>query len=374
MTTSEILELQKISTLIDIQWFASAEEEGRTEKATETKLKKAREEGRVAKSPEISGALVMLFPVICLILLAPWIFNNCVRILEFYFTKAGSSDLSDPALYGAFITTFAKIVLPISVTAMIAGIVGNVVQTRGFIFSTKPIEPKFSKIIPKFGEFFRRTLFSFTGLFNIFKSIFKVVILSIVAWLVLKRELPVLLSLQTVGLYPAIIYLAKIVAKLLIIAAVFFLVIAIPDYLVQRHEFMEKMKMSKQDIKEEYKNMEGDPLIKSRLRQYMREMLTKNIQANVAKADVVITNPTHYAVAIQYDKTVMQGPMVVAKGVDNLAQRIKEIARENDVQIVENRPLARALYAEVEIGDIIPETYYQALALILSRVYTMKRN
>ena len=132
------------------------------------------------------------------------------------------------------------------------------------------------------------------------------------------------------------------------------------------------MKMTKQEVKEEFKTLEGDPLVKSRLRQIMRELMRGNIRENVAKADVVITNPTHFAVAVLYDKEVMQGPMVCAKGQDALAQRIKEIARENDVTLIENRPLARALYAEVEIGDIIPETYYTVLATILGKVYAMK--
>ena len=135
---------------------------------------------------------------------------------------------------------------------------------------------------------------------------------------------------------------------------------------------MESMKMSKQEVKEEYKELEGDPLVKSRLRQYMHQLMTRNMPAAVAKSDVVITNPTHYAVAVEYDSTVMQGPMVTAKGVDSLARRIKEVAVEHQVPIVENRPLARALYAEVEIGEIVPENYYQALAVILANVYTMK--
>ena len=161
-------------------------------------------------------------------------------------------------------------------------------------------------------------------------------------------------------------------AKILVMSAVIFLVIAVPDYLVQRWQFMESMKMTKQEVKEEFKTMEGDPLVKSRLRQFIRELMQANIRDNVAKADVVITNPTHFAVAVLYDKEVMQGPMVTAKGQDLLAQRIKEIAKENDVPMVENRPLARALYAEAEVGDIIPESYYTVLATILGKVYTMK--
>ena len=159
------------------------------------------------------------------------------------------------------------------------------------------------------------------------KSIAKVAFLFIMAFILIKNDLPKLLTLTNVSFWSGIVHVAVMTAKLLIIAAVFFLVIAIPDYLVQRHQFMETMKMSKQEVKEEYKNLEGDPYVKGRLRQYMRDLMSQNMSANVAKADVIITNPTHYAVAVQYDKTVMQGPMVTAKGVDSVAQRIKEIAQ-----------------------------------------------
>ena len=161
-------------------------------------------------------------------------------------------------------------------------------------------------------------------------------------------------------------------AKLLIISSVIFLVIAIPDYLVQRWQFMEQRKMTKQEVKDEFKEDEGDPFVKGRLRQYMHQLMMQNLSSTIAKADVVITNPTHYAVAIEYDSTKMPGPMVSAKGEDGLARRIKALAAEHDVPMIENRPLARALYAEVEIGQIVPENYYQALAVILTKVYNMK--
>jgi flagellar biosynthetic protein FlhB len=356
---------------IDLQWFASAEEEGRTEKASDTKLRKAREEGRVAKSQELNGALVMLLPVLCIIMLAPWLLSNCVEVVNFYFQRCTIKEFNMTLLV-AFYNYFLKMVLPIAVVAMVAGIVGNVLQTRGFIFTTKTIEPKFSKILPKFGEYFKKTLFSAEGAFNVAKSIIKVIIIFVVVYNVIKNDLPIMLSLSNVSLWQGITHIAGMVAKILVITAVIFLVIAVPDYLIQRRQFMESMKMSKQEVKEEYKNMEGDPLVKSRLRQYMHEIISGNMRQAVEQADVIITNPTHFAVAVQYDKEVMQGPMVTAKGQDERAQLIKRIASENNVTIIENRPLARALYAEVEIGDIIPETYYTALATILGKVYAMK--
>ena len=358
--------------IIDLQWFASAEEEGRTEEPSEHKLRKAREEGRVAKSTEINGALVLLLPVIAIIILAPWIFNSCVEIIKFYFDRCVSAELTDSALVDAFYNYFIKLVLPIGLTAMVAGVVGNIVQTKGFLFSTKPIEPKFSKILPKFGQYFKKTIFSMEGAFNVFKSLFKVVILFVASYIIISSDLETLLSMMNVSLWSGVCYIAKMAAKILLVAAVVFLGVAIPDYFVQKKQFMESMKMTKQEVKQEYKDMEGDPLVKSRLRQQMRNLLYQNLPKVVSEADVVITNPTHYAVAVKYDKNVMQAPIVNAKGEDEIAMRIKSLAKENNVEIVENKLLARELYTKVEIGDIIPEEYLQAMAIILAKVYKLK--
>ena len=356
----------------DLQWFASAEEEGRTEKASEHKLRKAREEGRIAKSQEISAALVMLFPVIALVILAPWYLKKFIEILRFFFDRCTSPEVDLGSFAYMFFRSMITMILPLGIIAMISSVLANIVQNRGFIFSTKPIMPKFSKILPKFGEYFKKTLFSGQGAFNVLKSIVKVAFLFTMAFILIKNDLPKLLTLSNVNMWQGISHVAGMVAKLLIIAALFFLVIAIPDYLVQRHQFMESMKMSKQEVKEEYKNLEGDPFVKGRIKQYIRDLMSQNMSQHVAEADVIITNPTHYAIAIKYDREIMQGPMLTAKGVDPVAHRIKEIAKEHDVEIIENKPLARALYAEVQIGDIIPEAYYQVLAIILGQVYKMR--
>ncbi len=358
---------------IDIQYFASAEDEGRTEKASEHKLRKAREEGRVPKSQEIAGALVLLLPVACLLILAPWIYRNCLEIVTFYISNSCTMALNDPAVYIVFYEYFAKILLPIFGVAIVAAISGNIIQTKGLMFTPKAIAPKFDKLIPKFGEYFKRTLFSFEGCFNVIKSIVKVVIIFIIAFTLIKNNINQLLSLLETNIWVGIGFVAKLAGKLLLISACVFLVISVPDYFVQRHQFMESMKMTKQEVKEEYKELEGDPFTKGRLKQYMHEMMNRNIVENVSKADVVITNPTHYAIAMQYDREIHQGPMVVAKGVDSLALRIKEIAKENDVPIRENRPLARELYANVEVGQIIPQKYFEVMAIIFAEVLNLNK-
>ena len=166
-----------------------------------------------------------------------------------------------------------------------------------------------------------------------------------------------------------IAFVFSLAMRLVIEVAVAMLALAVPDYLFQRRQYMESLKMSKEEVKEERKMQEGDPLVKSRLRERMRELLSRNMAANVPKADVVITNPTHYAVALEWDRDKMPAPTVTAKGADEVAQRIKRIAAESGVPLVENRPLARALYADVDIGDAIPEKYYQAIAAVLAHVY-----
>lgn len=357
---------------IHLQWFASAEDEGRTEQPSDLKLRKAREEGRVPKSQELTGGLVLLLPVLTLVLLAPWLLRNFVQIIRYYMERCTTASITDGELMVEFLYSMVRMVLPIAATAIVAGVVANVIQNKGFIFTTKTIEPKISKILPKFGEYFKKTLFSFEGAFNVVKSIVKVAVIFIAAYLLIDSDIPHLLTLMNTNFWDGIVFISEMTAKLLIVTSIIFIIIAIPDYIVQRKQFMESMKMTKQEVKQEYKETEGDPLVKSKLRQYMHEMLRRNIPAAVAKSDVVITNPTHYAVAIQYDSATMAGPMVMAKGVDSLARRIREIATENKVPLVENRPLARALYAEVEIGEMVPENYYQALAVILANVYNTK--
>jgi flagellar biosynthetic protein FlhB len=358
------------SGFLDLQWFA-AEDEGRTEDPTEFKIRKAREEGWVAKSQELNGALILLLPLLSLIAFAPWMLKTFMEMIRFFYERCTTSDPFDPVLVAVFFRYFVLLALPVTLTALISGIVSNVIQNGGFIYSLKPITPQFSKIAPNFARFFSRAFFSAEGLFNLAKSLGKVAAIVLVAYTTIKGEIPKLVSILDAGLVSSFFFIASMASRILLSAALVFLLISIPDYLFQRKQFIESLKMTKQEIKEEYKQMEGDPLVKSRLRQRMRELLSQNMAVNVPKADVIITNPTHYAVAMQWDKTTMRAPMLTAKGADQLALRIKQIARDANVPIVENKPLARALYAEVEIGDIIPDEYYQALAVILAKVYAL---
>ena len=367
---------------IDLQWFA-AEDEGRTEEPSEYKLRKAREEGRVAKSQELCSALVMLVTVIILIIAAPYFWGWCEGTLIFYFTHINESDVFQTRFFYQFLISLAKMVLPLALCGVVAGVLANLIQNRGFIFSTKPIEPQFSKITPRIGQYLKKTLFSFEGGFNVAKSFIKVGIVFFVAYIIIRMDCfeivtetdpsgnakTVVLSLITTSnLMKSVGLIASCAAKILAVSAVIFLAISIPDYYVQRKQFIESMKMTKQEVKQEYKEMEGDPEVKAHLQAAQRELLQRNMPQQVAKSDVVITNPTHFAVALMYDAAVSDAPQVMAKGADNLAFRIREIAKENDVPIVENRPLARGLYAETEIGDIIPSEYYTAISVVYAHL------
>ncbi|MDP3179159.1 MAG: flagellar biosynthesis protein FlhB [Spirochaetaceae bacterium] len=354
---------------IHLQWFA-AEDEGRTEEPTDYKIRKAREEGRVAKSQELVGAVGLLFPAVALAILAPYLASTVREMLLHFLTISTQIDIAtDPGPVAlAFFSYFAKLTLPLALTAVVAAIFSNVLQV-GFLFTLKPITPDFSRIVPRFGQYLRKTLFSTEGLFNFAKSVVKVSIVGIVAYSMIQGELDKLITVFATPFWTAVGFVWSLVIRLIVTTAVALLALSIPDYLFQRRQYMESLKMSRQEIKEERKMQEGDPLVKSRLRERMRELLARNMAANVPKADVVITNPTHFAVALEWDRDRMAAPVVTAKGIDEVALRIRRIAEDNGVPLVENRPLARALYADVEIGDAIPEKYYQAIATVLAHVY-----
>ncbi|MDR2020753.1 MAG: flagellar biosynthesis protein FlhB [Treponema sp.] len=356
-----------LALFIDLQWFA-AEDEGRTEEPSEYKIRKAREEeGRVAKSQELIGALVLLLPALVVFALAPYMLRTCVEMLRFFFQRAAELDpVNDRVILGIFFRYLIRLVLPITLTAMAAAVFANVVQV-GFLFTAKPLVPNFSKVLPHFGRYFQR-IFSMEGLFNFAKSIVKMAIIGTVAYLLIRSRIDELRNLQTASLWQGISLVAGIAVRMLIISALLLLVLSIPDYMFQRWQYRESLKMSREEVKEERKMYEGDPLVRSRLRQRMRELMSRNMAVNVAKADVVITNPTHFALALEYDNASMPAPMVTAKGADEVAFRIRQIAEENEVPLIENKPLARALFAETEVGDIIPYRYWEAIAAVLAHV------
>jgi flagellar biosynthetic protein FlhB len=357
------------SLFIHLQWFSDddPDTDGRTEQPTEHKLRRLREEGQVPKSQELVGAITLFLPALLLFFLAPYMLRTCVEMLRFFLLRVTELDpTKDAIIVGIFFTYLAKLALPILGVAVFAAIFSNVVQV-GFMFATKPIIPNFSKVLPRFGQYFKR-IFSVDGLFNFAKSIIKMLIIGGVAFFLIRMDINKLANLQKASIWIGLTTVAWIAIKMLIICALLLLVLSIPDLLFQRYRFRERNKMSRQEMKEESKMYEGDPQIRNRIRSRFRDLLRQNIAVAVPRADVVITNPTHYAVALEYQKDTMPGPMVVAKGADDLAARIRQIARDNNIPLVENKPLAQSLYRDTEVGHIIPEAYYMAVATILSRV------
>lgn len=357
---------------IHLQWFASPEEEGRTEEASEYKLRKAREEGRVAKSQDLVAAVGLLLSAVALAILAPWMLTTLREMIVRFLTLSSEADIirDGAVIAGLFFNYFLRLMLPLAVVAVLAALFGNILQV-GFLFSVKPITPDFKKVIPHFGQYFQRTIFSMEGLYNLGRSILKITVICVVAWIVVNGELGKLRNLYFAPIWTSVKLVAGMIIRLVISVAVTLLALSIPDYMFQKRQFMERMKMTKQEVKEERKMHEGDPQVKGRLRERMRDLLTRNMAVNVPKADVVITNPTHFAVALEWDRESMAAPMVTAKGQDEAALRIRRIAEDAKVPVVENRPLARALYAETEIGQVIPEKYYQAIAAVLAHVYAL---
>ena len=359
---------QQIFPQIDLQWFA-AEDEGRTFDPTETTYRKAREEGRVAKSQELIAAIGLLLPALTLIILAPGMLRTCAEMLRFFFSRAAEMDaVHDRTVAGIFIIYFARLVWPILAIAIVAGLFSNIVQV-GFMFTSKPLTPDFTKIIPRFGRYFQRTLFSVEGLFNLFKSIVKLLAIGFIGYLVISSGIEDLANLQKADLWRGISLVASLAVRMLIIAALFLLVVSVPDIFFQRWNFRQQLKMTKEQFKEEQKQDSGDPQIRARLRRLYRDLLNKNMMASVPKADVVITNPTHYSVALEYDREKMIAPTVTAKGEDDVALQIREIAKAHGVPVIPHPPLTRELYKYTEIGDPVPMRYWNVVITILGSIF-----
>jgi flagellar biosynthetic protein FlhB len=354
---------------VPLQWFA-AEDEGRTEEPSEHKIRKAREEGKVARSGEVSSSLVLLAGIATLGLLGEYIMRTSVQMFTFFLSRVGSADAFNGGLLRAFMSWLAAIGLPILVVVFVVAILGNVIQV-GFLFTVKPITPDFSRVIPRVNRWLQRSFASTEAVFNFAKSMVKIALIGAIAYLNISGELPRLTRLALSAFLAAVSVIAQIAFRILLEAALALLVFSAVDYWFQRRQHLESLKMSRQEVKEERKMYEGDPLTRSRLRERMREIMRRTMLKSVPKADVVITNPTHFAVALEYNRALMVAPTVVAKGVDLVAQKIKEVAAENNVPIMENKPLAQALFREVEIGDTIPEKFYEAISIILAEVYKL---
>lgn len=359
--------------VFDLQLFA-AEDEGRTEEPTEKKIREAREKGQVARTQELATTLVVLFGMLVVFVFSSWIYGSLAGVMKYYLSSFSRLSVTETSIrldFLAILGECAKILGPIFIAVLFAGVFGNVIQV-GLQVSTHPLKLDWSKIKFDPATIMKKVLFSKQVAMNLFKSIFKVLAIGLVAYLIVADDFDKILGTPDLSVALALKIILISGLKIVIWTSILLLVLSIPDYFFQKRELMESLKMTKQELKEEYKETQGDPHLKARLKEMQREIVMKNMVSEVPKADVVVTNPTHFAVALQYDSSLMEAPTVVAKGVDSIALKIRQVAGDNNVAIIENRPLAQQLYRDVEIGDIIPEDLFYAVSLVYAELYKKK--
>lgn len=362
----------------NLQFFAQEGPGGeKTEEPTAKKKQDTRKEGKVPKSKELSSGveLIALF-----LILKFWVghmgenfmklFSEIYEKIPTYTTYWNGHIVREDykvLINNVYVKLLVQL-LPFFVVGIVIAVGVNMLQFK-FQISTKPLKPKFSKLNPISGM---KRLFSKDKIVELIKSIAKIVLIMFIVYSTVKDDWVYLVKFYGMPLNQAIEAIGNIVINMGLKISLVFMIVAFVDLIYQRRKFNNDIKMTKQEVKDEYKNAEGDPQIKGKIRSKMREASQRRMMQDVPKADVVITNPTHFAVAIKYDASTGSAPIVLAKGADYVAQKIKEIARENKVEIVENKPLARMLYANVDIGQEVPPELYQAVAEVLAMVYKMQ--
>ena len=343
----------------------------KTEEPTPKKLSEARNKGQIATSKEVNSFAVLLGATLVIGILGPFVTLRVYSPLAGLVEKAGTMPIDQGSSGDILFDVFTSVIIalsPVFAVFMVLALAASLGQS-GILFTAEPITPKFDKISPIKG--FSR-LFSLRSIVEFLKGIAKMGVVGTVALILVLPELDRLETIVQMDVRQLLEEIQTLVMRLLFGVAAVMVVIAVADYIYQKYEHIKQLKMSRQEIRDEHKQSEGDPHVKARLRQIRHERARQRMMAAVPQADVVVTNPTHFAVALKYDTAVMAAPTVVAKGVDNVAFRIREVAEANGVPIVENPPLARALFGGVDLDQQIPEEHYQAVAQIISYVYRLK--
>lgn len=353
--------------VFDLQLFAG---DDKTEEPTAKKRQDARKKGQVGRSTELNTAFVLAVGFFTLKVLADYIYNQIADYTTYIYGHLNQSiDAANVMnLFSGIIVILVKTALPVMLAIMVIGLAINFFQV-GLMFNTEKLEPKLDNLNPISG--FGR-IFSKRSLVELVKSLFKIAIIGAFLYLFLKDQILIMPQYIYLDLFTSLTQMENVIFKMAFQICGVIFCMAILDYAYQKWQTTQDLKMSKQEVKDEFKQTEGDPQIKGKIRQKQRQMAMARMMQEVPKADVIITNPTHFAVALVYHQGMM-APKVVAKGQDLVAQKIKAIGRENDVPLVENRPLARALFAAVQVGDFVPQELYQAVAEVLAYVYRLKR-
>lgn len=353
---------------INLQLFGE-----KTEPATPKRRDEMRKKGQIPRSRELTTALILLISFWSLKLLSEFIFKDIIMMLRSFlsFPKDIDSRFTNENVMQIFLQVMlvtAKVIAPIILIIALVAIAANYLQV-GVVFTAKPLIPSFNKMNPIEG--FKR-MFSKTAFVELIKSVLKIGIIGYVVYDYLDDNIRIVPELLNMNIESTSVFIGNTLINIGIRAAVVLLVLSLFDYGYQIWDYEKSIRMSKQEIKDEYKNIEGNPQIKSKIREKQRQLALRRMMAEVPNADVIITNPTHYAIAVKYDAAVSDAPMVLAKGKDLIAQKIKDTAKESKIPIVENKPLAQALYKSVEIGEKIPAELYKAVAEVLAFVYSLR--
>jgi flagellar biosynthesis protein FlhB len=344
----------------------------KTEDASSKRVSDAEKKGNFANSKEITSSFVLLGAISIFMFSGRELTQKMMFSWRDILGRAGSTNFTTEEMYLLFklvLDNIFMILAPILFTIMIAGVIANLFQTQGFHFSVTPLQPKFNKLNPLKG--FGR-IFSKNSVAELFKSLFKISVISVVAYYSIKghwEEIPPMMGLNSSQIMT---FMGDVAMEIMFKVFLTLLILAALDFAFQKFTYMENLKMTKQEVKDERKEMDGNPQIKQRIRTAQMNMARQRMMSAVPQADVVVTNPTHISIAIKYDPEGAAAPIVVAKGQDEMAARIREVARLHNIPMVEDKPLARTLYKTVDIGQTIPSSLYKAIAEILAYVYRLK--
>lgn len=360
--------------LINLQLFADSGGD-KTEKATSKKRQEARKKGQVLQSREITSAVILMLVFITIRIYGGTAYaeieNFTKKVITQYPSVEGLYTIDALSkLFVEIITTILKVTAPILAVAVIGGLISGYAQV-GFLFTTQTLAFKLDRLNPINGL---KRIFSIRSITELLKAIFKIGVIGYMAYSYLKGETSNVLSTMDMSVPGIATYIGITSINLALRICAVLVILGILDYSYQWWEYEKNLRMSKQEVKEEYKQVEGNPEVKSKIKEKQRQISMRRMLHDVPKADVVITNPTHYAIAIKYDVNISDAPVVLAKGQDFIALRIKDIAKENRVEVVENKPLARTLYETVNVGEAIPPELYQAVAEVLAYVYSLKNS
>ncbi|MBW2166978.1 MAG: flagellar biosynthesis protein FlhB [Deltaproteobacteria bacterium] len=352
--------------------MSKGSDQEKTEQPTPKRLQEARKKGQVAQSKEVSSALILLSSLGVFLFGGSWMFWSLSGFMRGIFQNLGTFRLHDVSTVSAFLLEIFEqyflILMPLMLVVFVAGIAANIFQI-GFLFTPKPLIPDLSKLDPVKGM---KKFFSLKALAELVKSLFKIFSVGGIAFLMLKGELETIPSLIQMSIAEILSFIGRVSFNMCLYVCLFLIVLAILDYVYQRWQHEKDMKMTKQEVKDESKQTEGDPTVKSRIRKAQMEIAQRRMMEAVPDADVVVTNPTSLAIALKFDAKEMIAPQVMAKGAGFIAERIKEIAKENQVPVVEQKQLAQALFKLAEVGDSVPVDLYRAVAEILAYVYRLK--